>query len=209
MIVTVTPVYGGPRNNEARIAQLSAARTRVAALVGAESLPLQLFTNTDLVRARSRAVTLAYERGFDHLLFWDDDVHGPDELVATCIREMVASGHDLVGVEYPKRGGGSVIRGAEPVIPSATFVSCRYLPMGFTLISRACMKTMLDAPMTKHLWFKDRFDGAERLVCALFALIINDEGLLLSEDYSFCERYAWCGGTQPHVYVGAGKLLHG
>ena len=191
----------------------------------------QMTFGLDLVRKRSLALEMAYEAGYDHLLFWDADVMAPPDQCGTAIRNMLSTGFDLVGAPYPKKrihwdrvaaAVKSGITDAEglqrsayefpvydvnPAILSNGCVPCRYLHMGFTLISRKLMKMVLEAPEFVHLRFKDRSGGEWKTRLASFALLINGEGLLLSEDFSFCER-AIMLGVQPMLYVDEGSRLH-
>jgi hypothetical protein len=225
-----TPLYGA--NHSASVALgYHEALLKLVMSPDVALMDYRLFVNTDLVRARSRALMIAYERGVDHLLFWDADVQAPPEQIGMCLRRMMMSGFDLVGAPYArKRVSWDKVAAAlaNGVPPSAENLEraaydfpvhdvqsdvvsngcspCRYLPMGFTLLTKRCIKTMVEAEGNKHLRYRDHYDGAWHEVVAAFALIINNEGLLLSEDHSFCERYSWEGG-KPQLYVGEGASL--
>lgn len=231
-LIIATPVYGNGPHKSAQVSLGYHEGILNLKQPGVELLDSRVFTDTDLVRARSRALALAYEGGFDHLLFWDSDVQAPSQQLGVCIQGMIESGYDLVGAPYPKKRihwnkiADALANGMPPTadnLESAAYewpihgfdmgamddkhcVPCRYLPMGFTLISRKCMQDMIESPNNKHLTFKDFFDGKHREIVAAFALLINSDGLLLSEDGSFCERYSHIGG-QAKLYVGPGSAL--
>lgn len=229
-----TPVYGTPETASVPLAYHN-ARMALARAPGVEVLEISLFTNTDLVRARSRAVAMAYERGVEHLLFWDADVVAPPSQVAAALRGMLASGHDLIGCSYPKKkvhwdrvrvrsqgeysvddpalaGLDFAHQEATPDVVDGNASPCRYVPMGFCLLSRALIVRMVEhAAFRAELLYVDRFDDKMTDVVGLFQLTIsevNGRRLLLSEDFSFCER-ARSVGFAPWLYVGEGsKLQH-
>jgi hypothetical protein len=206
-LAVVTPLYQGPLEQPFTVQRLH--RYQADSLVAAgvtDAGGLHNFTNTDIIRARSRALCQMYRKGIDHLLFWDADVHAPVEQTAKCIRAMLDSGHDLVHVEYPRRGGGWTAHGTTEYVAGDRFTTARYVTMGFTLLTRKCIAAVLEAKDSARVAYRDHYDGERHEDAAVFALIINDEGLLLEEGYSFCERAAWVGIT-PHVYLGA-RMRH-
>lgn len=154
----------------------------------AELLPHVEFISTDLVRARSRAVRDALLGGYDHLLFWDEDVSGRPEQIATAIKHMVASGEDLIGAMYLRKDGSHI-----PAIGGGS--ELLLLPMGFTLISRNAMQIM-----SEHYASELTFDDNGKPTVALFNLVIRN-GRLLSEDFSFCQRWLDIGGS-CRIYYG-------
>lgn len=214
-LMIATPVYGGPPAASVSLAW----HTEVVRFLRTPDVTVadaHMFTNTDLVKARSRAVAMALEGGYDHLLFWDADVVGDAGDLAEAIRGMLASGHDLVGLAPPRKRAGkheappdySSAHGTAKFDGTNMVRSClptKYLPMGFTLISRACMQRMTDH-FRPQLEFKDQIDGVWRKCVALFSLVLVEGPLLLSEDYSFCERWRFLDG-QPWLYVGKGAQV--
>lgn len=217
-LAIVTPLYRGPSERPLEVARLHDYHADVvkrAGLTAAEQ-PAELYCNTDLIRARSRALCTVYRAGFDHLLFWDADVGGPPEQVGHCLRQMMGCG-DIVHCEYPKRGGGWSAHGVSEYDATKTeFTLARYVTMGFTLISRECMRAVLESEAAARVAYEDHYDGQWHVDAAVFALIIapsdtpdGKKGLLLEEGYSFCERAAWVG-IKPMLYVGEGcRLAHG
>lgn len=217
-----TPVFGDPTSASVPLQYHERCRHFMRS-PDFDVFDMRLYVNTDLVRARSRAVTASLAKGVDGLIFWDVDVVAPVEQVAAAMRGMVHSGHDLVCVPYARKRGhwanvgpkqdeeieaGYVLHAADAGKIENGCAPCRYVPMGFTYISRRLMKAVTEWEMCRHLQFRDHFEGAWHPSVAVFALIINSEGLLLSEDYSFCERAAALG-FRPHVYLGQGtKLQH-
>lgn len=229
-----SPVYGGGETGSVSVRYHEAVMALVKG--GAELVDSRILTDTDLVRARSRAVAVALDRGWDHLLFWDVDVIAPVSQIATCLRGMLATGHDLVAAPYAKKRiswAAEVLSGEDAHALSTEYVGdtpaeatgaalghclgMKYVPFGFALLSSACMRRMVDAYMAPEhdLVFRDRWQGlgdtAPRThdVVALFQLVIEPERrALLEECFSFCHRWRKLGG-EAWLYDGPGsKLQH-
>ncbi len=205
-LVIATPCYGGPSTASVSVGYALA----LAGLVRDPAIgivPHVYLTNTDLTRARSRAVEYARRQECD-LLFWDSDVTGTPEQIATCVRGLVQSGCDLIGVPYRRRqpdvdyairhDGHLTLRDG---VGEVTGVG-----MGFTFISRGCMSTMVEH-YRPTLAFDDVEAGeAAGEVVALFHLMLRDRRLL-SEDYSFAQRWRDIGG-KCHIFCGDGAPLN-
>jgi hypothetical protein len=155
------------------------------------------FVNTDLVRARSRAVRAALDGCYTHLLFWDSDVGGT---CADALHGMLATGKDVVACPYPRKN----LSGRSTHEPP-------FVAMGFTLISERCMRNMWDA-YYDELQFDDVIDGRPYRTVAMFNLLMVDldkphpHRTLLGEDYSFCERWLRLD-EEIHLYEGPGSPL--
>ncbi len=192
-IMCATPVYGSPHTATVHLAymdQMIAVSNR-----GAQFMAHRAFMNCDLVRARSRAVRVALDECFTHLLFWDSDVVGDAvQALAGMVREDV----DMIGAAYSRKR-----------LPPKPAHHPPYLAMGFTLIKTSALEKMWDA-YYDELWFDD-VDGKKSIrTVALFQLLPFDmphgRRVLLSEDYSFCERWLKLGG-KCHVYDGPGAPM--
>jgi hypothetical protein len=156
------------------------------------------FVNTDLVRARSRAVRAALDGCYTHLLFWDSDVGGND--VSTCLQGMLDTGADVVAAPYPRKNGTGRMTHEPP-----------FVAMGFTLLSERCMRKMWDA-YYDELYFEDVIDAKPIRTVAMFQLLVVEirspwpHRALLGEDYSFCERWLRLDETIS-LYEGPGAPL--
>jgi hypothetical protein len=226
-IAICTPVFGKPDTAYISLAyhQTSARLLRSGDF---ELLGMRYFVNCDLVRARSRAVRIFLETECTHLLFWDEDVAPHDigivramvELNKDVIaipypRKRLDWGHvsdgvrdeaeqarlgrqgpdelEALALDWPHRLAG-------PVDPGQVLQRATHVGMGFTLIQREMLEKMAQwyAQEEGHeLVFTDACDGQRQPTVALFQLMIRD-GLLLSEDYSFCQRCTDIGG-EIHV----------
>jgi hypothetical protein len=202
-LLIASAVYGSPESASVSLGWANAQR-RLARDGAVDRIADSLLTNCDLVRARSRAVRVMLESEAEHLLFWDVDVVPEDLLI---IRRMLECGKDLLAAPYPrKNNGGEFPVKFKPgeVQVHGGCVEVEYLPMGFTLVSRACLQTM-----TEHykasLGFVDVVQNVGHETVALFQLMIRDN-VLLSEDYSMCRRWRDIGG-EAHIFVGDGSPL--
>jgi hypothetical protein len=178
-------------------------------------------TNHDLVRARGRAVARFLETDFTHMLFVDSDVGFHPQAV----EGMLATGMDVVSTPYPKKRlmlsrFRDAIRDKNPHATALLHewgfrrlsiitevegdtVEVEGVPLGLTLISRACLERM--AEFYKDLSFADLPDmgdsGNRARECpGIFQLILNKRWLM-PEDFSFCKRWRDMGG-KIYIYIG-------
>ena len=191
---------------------------------------------TDIVRARSRLIRqFLTETTGTRLLFWDADVTVPSPPQASrLINHLIQSNHDYVGCTYPLRRisfPGAIKAAAEGRNPedgayeyplhtdwaadenrtvTNGCLKVAGLPLGFTLIKRACLETMTEhyAP---HLTFDDEVAGKVTPTVALCQLIIetkNGRRSLLGEDYSLATRWRAIGG-EVNLFLGPDSdLIH-
>jgi hypothetical protein len=171
----------------------------------------QLFTDTDLTRARSVAVRIFLEEtAGSHLLFWDADV----EASAPALRGMLAEGVDCIGATYPKkhlRPGEArprdfaVYTEGKGVAHNGTSAEVSGIGLGFMLLSRHLLDLMV-AHYDQDLHFFDH----DRRTVALFQLEIGEDHQgrrrLWPEDYSFCRRVRGAGSS-VRLYTGPGSPL--
>lgn len=227
-VLVCTPMRGGLG------AEYSASIWRLLNHVGLDVtnaldvVDVQLW-HEDVVRVRSRFVEYFLAKTTaTHLLFVDSDV----SFAPVALEGMLRSGHDFVACPYPRRDVIDVARvrahaveqsrGA-PTIPweaSAYRFACRIagelkidpathcvpvagVPMGCTLLSRPLLQKMRD--LYPSLSFRDTMPYTEEPIdtVALFQLLFH-EGVLLSEDFSFCQRAVECG-FRPQLYLGPGS----
>jgi hypothetical protein len=180
----------------------------LATLGGARDLALTIMPSPhDIVRTRSRMAHIALDGGYSHLLFWDADVSTRDP--AETIRQMLAADVDLICTPYPKKSldlaawrNAPTLAEAQAEIYNWPVVALErenvkglarevgLVPMGCTLISRACLEQMAaDAP-----WFLDDFGGKRSKPHASF-MLRHVGPQLFSEDHSFCHRWRELGGS--------------
>lgn len=139
-----------------------------------------------------------------HLLFWDVDIEPRDPSI---VRQMLATGHDIVGGACPFRGeGGGVVCNIRQVdkdrcrIETDDFqcVEVSEVGTGFLLMSRKAIVKMCEAH-PELMYFSDLPSGYGEPMWALFDTVIVDRRFL-SEDYFFCRLWRGVGGA-VYVYV--------
>ncbi len=101
-ILIYTPVHGTPESASVSLGYHQAT-CQLARSVDVELLDGRMFTDCDLVRARSRAVRIFLASSATHLLHWDADVVGNAGDIKTALTNMLDSGHDLIGAPYPRK----------------------------------------------------------------------------------------------------------
>jgi hypothetical protein len=142
-----------------------------------------------------------------HLLFCDGDIEALDP---TCVRKMLASGHDVVAGAAPfKDKTGRVVCNVWPGTFDADgeqmslkhgCIDVMDVGTGFVLVSReALIRLMAAHPELLH-WSRATEDRGAPL-WALFDTGIHDQAYQ-SEDYMFCRRWQDLGG-RVYVYVPA------
>ena len=195
-ILVATPVLGSPESGDVKSAHMTSA-LRLMRSPNVEWILHGAFVNMDLVRARSRAVRMALDGCFTHLLFWDSDVGGD---AVACLQGMLATKADVIAAPYARKK-----------IPIRGTHERPFVAMGFTLISATCLEKMWDR-YYDELHFDDVLENKPYRSVALFQLMLVElqnprpHRVLLGEDYSFCERWLQMGG-EIHVYQGPGAPL--
>lgn len=171
----------------------------------------------DVVRIRSRFVShFLTKTDATHLLFIDSDI----EVLPKVIRGMLSANKEFVCAPYPRRDGVDFKRVRENSSIPAEALAYRYsvrigvngisvtddgctevegMPLGCALIERKALQEMYDA-YQPVLAFDEEMHGES---VALFQLILRDRALL-SEDYSFCERWRTMGKS-VFMFLGEGS----
>lgn len=191
------------------------------------SVPAGLDAQGDVVRARSNSVAMVLNEypTAKYILWWDDDVIAPSMMA---IEYMIKSGYDVVGLPVPRkkieRWGSeyeavdfayrcSGIDGETKRVEADArgCIEVDALPFGLMLTSLHSLRTLCERHYDE-LWYRDK--GREAV--AIFSLMLTDTKRdpkghlfreLLSEDYSFCERWRATGGKvhmmlHPALHVG-------
>jgi hypothetical protein len=200
--------------------------TSDARAITPEDNPLGLgWAGTDIVRSRSRMLEdFRLEPEFTHILWWDTDVVAEPNQIALCIGGMLRAGKGIVGVPYPKKfvhldrvAKTGLVEAAHTYnyqnstpqrVDDVGCIKVDRVAGGFTLVERHVVETMRSHYAgDPELVYDDEFDGVKpkRETIALYQLIVKDRALL-SEDYSFCERWTRIGGD-VHLYLGPGAPL--
>jgi len=163
----------------------------IPASVGTYSWP-------DIADLRNMVLSVWYDTmpGSSHLLFVDDDMGFPPELIL----DMLAFNEPVVGVIYPKKTPvrqwvGSGIEGDRQYRPG--FLEVEGIGAGVLLIQREAISRMIERYpelIGDHMVIEEmKVIGAERTL-RFFDCILTPGGKV-SEDISFCRRWREIGGT--------------
>lgn len=134
-----------------------------------------------------------------HLLFVDSDIGWKPESVI----RMLLSGRDVIAavyrkrqeaVEFPLRLLGDKLTGI-PVSRDGC-MEIQYAPTGFLMVTRAAVVRMIARYPERRCMVAggDWTEGANRYAYDLFPTPVDDDGMLLSEDYGFCKLWRAIGG---------------
>lgn len=157
---------------------------------------------SEIAEVRNIILTSWYDQHqqFSHLLFVDDDMEFPTELII----DMLNFGKPLMGTIYAKRkwpaeavGRAFKEQNIDDIVDG--FVKFQGCGFGVTMIHRHVVRTMLDKmpelvdeKISGHPG-QDAVQAKERLIRA-FDPFFDERGVRLSEDFAFCERWNKCGG---------------
>lgn len=165
---------------------------------GVKVMSKSLMGCTYIHSARGQMASLFMQTDATHLIFIDwDMVWNTGSLM-----RLISHDVDVVGADYPRR--------KEPIKYNARFLEVdgkshdrieengllevAGIPTGFMVIKRGVLEKMIEA-------FPDLiFEDGDAMIkqCLLFFAHLKDNKTLLSDDYSFCDRWREIGGK---VYV--------
>lgn len=119
---------------------------------------------------------------WSHLLWIDSDLTFEPQ----CVHSLILDDKDIVGGFYPKKGLPIDFASSPQPDGEETdlLFETMYVATGFMMIKRAVVEHMMEH-YKEELKFK--YQGSDNYV-DLFAPIIDDNGLYLTEDYAFCHR---------------------
>jgi len=235
-IMIATPMYGGQCSG-LYVQGLLLTMARCQAL-GIGVSWCQITNEALITRARNELVRLFLGSGDDVLVFIDAD-HGFD---GDAIPALIAGGHDIACGICPKKevnwdsvrraaaagrldeladhAGSFVVNplGLGPAVPDAQgYIEIRHGGTGVMAIRRRVFELM--APHVPTYRASAQLDATtgqplHPLVHEFFATSIDEHGVLLSEDYHFCENWRRLGGrvfaqpflrfthVGPHIFAG-------
>jgi hypothetical protein len=168
-----------------------------------------------LVAARNFLASLTLERGYTHLLFLDADV----QFAPSVIRRMLDFDRPLVAAAYPHRtldvakfhaaarhyDRPQVAFAAaltfpvdleEPRVSEGEFHRAVSAPTGMMLIKREVFEKLREAHPDLYVATGERAASHSGLrhILQCFEPLPDDNGLKMSEDISFCQRWTDLGG---------------
>ena len=235
-LVIATPIDGLPESARCAYGYALAVAGLLAGDVDAKLVaPGLLGYPADLVRARSRAVRLARDAGATHVLWLDDDTVPKRGAVAAMLasgHDVVACpyprkrihwermGHAMPGEDHEKHAYDYAfhLHGADG---GTARLEVRNGCIAVDRMGMGCMLTSMRAldAMTEHfrdeLWMVDVVEGRHYDLVALFQLVMTETTtyngrpfrILLSEDYSFCDRYNRMREARPELGLGSPQML--
>jgi hypothetical protein len=234
VVMVATPMYGGMCTGNYVQGLLTTARTLRA--LGVEMFWTQLSNESLIPRARNELVRLFLASDADYLMFIDADIGFDEDAVAALLR----ADKDVVCGIYPKKeiNWGSVrgapeaavpadysgvfvfnLHGNEPTASEDGLVRVRHGGTGFMLIKRRVFEVLEPHVPKFRAGFRPGVSEEEQfpMMGEYFATSIGTDGVLLSEDYHFCELWQAHGGdvyANPFIrlqhvgtYVFSGDLL--
>lgn len=214
-----TPMYGGMCTAQYLGGVLDAIQVLGSRDIG---VAVSNITNESLITRGRNALVKAYmETDFDYLMFIDADIGFTGKDILT----LIDADRDIACGIYPKkeinwssvrRGvsegapnlseyAGAFVLNLDPAFPTVTtdakgMIPVRHAGTGFMLIKRQVFEKLADkVPEYLNHNVKDK-DGnvitaATGRIREYFATKIDKDGMLLSEDYFFCDLWRENGGT--------------
>jgi len=218
-ILIGTPCYGGLLT-QVYVQSLVAlmANVRQLGAPGSSEVGLSLRTHQDslITRARNSILTIFLDDpSLTHLLFIDADTGFELEQVKRMLdfdEELVCGVYPVKTFDWPRIAMGSPGRTGEqmrasglhyvgvPAVGAAReerdgFVTAQYAGTGFMLIRRSCAEKMIAAyPETKYRSAHIGEPPSENRYNLFDCVIDPENGIYLSEDYTFCQRWRKLGG---------------
>ena len=183
---SVTPAY----------AQALAVSCAHLAAKGVNHFPL-ILTDSLVDSGRNRLAAFCLEHDFTHMLFIDADV----QFTSADILRLLADDKEFVVGSYMKKTeknefAVSFIPTADGLVEECPKTGCLKIAgagAGFMMLKRSVLETMRDRmPETIYTDYAGR--ERPKLINGFFANVIED-GMLWSEDLTFCNRWRALGGT--------------
>ncbi len=218
IVMIATPMYGGMCSAQYLGGVLDTLQVLAAKDIG---VAVSNITNESLItRGRNALVKAFMETDFDYLMFIDADIGftGKDVL------SLIEADRDIACGIYPKkeinwksirRGvaegaenlsdyAGAFVLNLDPTLPTVTtdekgMIPVRHAGTGFMLIKREVFEKLADkVPEYVNHNVKDKdgkiIEAATGRIREYFSTKIDSTGMLLSEDYFFCDLWRENGG---------------
>lgn len=165
------------------------------------TLHVETLCNDALIaRARNTLFAMAYEKGYDDLIFIDDDLGWEQGAMKRLLQHPV----DCVGGLYPIRREGEeylfrwdVTKGNAQIDPMNGLLEVDSIPTGFLRLTKDCIRKMIEAYPQREYLDDSR---APKSAWAVFDCMFvpdehgKDRGRYWGEDFVFCQRWRHIGG---------------
>ncbi len=172
---------------------------------GVEVMRSEVEGDSLVQRMRQRAMHRFLKTSATHLLWCDLDIEALDP---TCVRKMLASGHDVVAGACPFKNmerrvvcnlwpgtEDAMVDGASLSLPAGC-LEVQDAGTGFMLVSRKAIVTLMQAHPELLHWSRSSGDLGEPLWALFDTGVVA--GTYQSEDFMFCHLWQQLGGK---VYV--------
>lgn len=166
---------------------------------------LDTMVNESLVtRARNNLIAkMMANPKATHFMFIDADIRFNPEHIF----EMLSADKDVIGGLYPKKSlpiDYVINKTKNPKIEGKLFTVSK-IGTGFLIMKRSVIEKMIEKfPETKYCDSLNLGKNYEQYMYALFDTVISN-GIYLSEDWTFCERWIDMGGE---VWAHSGAILN-
>ena len=186
-------------------------RAKLAQMMPVETIGPALAFSCDNIRARNRIVAhvLRTMPQVDRVLWWDDDQWPRDIAI---VQRMIDSGEDFIAAPYTNKK--QPLRWVHhplddnPPPDERGLIRIKRCGFGFTMTSRKCMEEMSIAAE----WYSDYTDAGKFRTPNVFGMLMGDmpdgDRTLLSEDFSFCDRWRALSGNIWIIGSGANLVEH-
>lgn len=210
-ICIATPMYGG--NCKGVYTESLINLLMVLSKAGHQVVYTKIYNESLITRARNALVREFYLSGSDAMLFIDAD-HGFN---AEDVLKMIESGKDLIGAIYPMKNinwedvRNAVLLQEENLEQYSGFFSANFpigevtmnlnepteavnVATGMMFITKKVFDTMAPNCKTYAPHGNTGEMDMNSKVVEFFATEIDEDGVLLSEDYYFCKKWQELGG---------------
>lgn len=153
-----------------------------------------------IARARNTLFAMAYERGYDDLIFLDDDLGWEQGAMKRLLQHPV----ECVGGLYPIRREGEeylfrwdVTKGSAQIDPDTGLLEVDSIPTGFLRLTKSCIRKMIEGYKEREYLDDSR---TPKSAWAVFDCMFvpdeqgKDRGRYWGEDFVFCQRWRHIGG---------------
>lgn len=205
-LLIATPTFDGKIDCETYLSIVSLLNAAIEHRLG----PVMVQTKTATLIDRARnifASMMLNDPSITHLLFIDADMGFRPE----AILRMLSFNKPVVGIIYPQRKTPLKFVASEQIMRSTLtngFVRAGHVGTGIMLIQRSAIEAIRDTHPelylpNGHASYADA--GAPGPILQAFAPIREDNGVVISEDISFCMRWTATGGK---IWALTDEVIH-
>lgn len=147
-------------------------------------LEFQYIRNLSLIQCARNYLLHQFleDKSFTHIMWIDGDLGWTPDAIA----RMVARKVDVIGGIYPRKADdiSYPYEQGNTHPPRDGLVTAKRLPGGFILMSRECCQDLA----SQAKWYRMSLDAKDTKVPDVFALVIDKDGEMVSEDYILSDK---------------------